>query len=75
MQRFFDLLIDKAFHLFNLIRCHGGEMSEVETKTVFIHIGTCLFHVLAQNGAERLLKQMGRAVVLAGAHTALFTDL
>ena len=50
-------------------------MSKVETKTVFIHIGTCLLHVLAQNGAERLLKQMGRAVVLAGAHTALFTDL
>ena len=47
-QGFLDLPVHKLFHLCNLLRCHGGEMSEVKPESSSVHIGTSLLHVLAQ---------------------------
>ena len=61
-----DLLIYQLLHLLQLLGSHCGEMGEVKAQAPCVHVGTGLFYMLAQHQAQRLLKQVGGAVVLTG---------
>ena len=69
-----DSFIDQSFHLFDFIRCHSGEMGEVETQSVCADIGAGLLNVCPQNSSQCLLQQMGCGVVSCGSHSVFFVD-
>ena len=46
-----DLCIYHIFHLFDLLRSHGGEMGKVKTESTCVHIGACLLYMASKNGS------------------------
>ena len=70
-----NLVIYDFLDLCDLLRCHCGEMREVKTKSLCIHIRTLLLDMIAKHLTKCFLQKMGCTVVLAGIQTVLWTYL
>ena len=65
-KRRLDFLIYQRLYLLDLLRCHSLKMREVKTETIRCNQRALLLYMAAQHRLQRLLQQMGRAMVLAG---------
>ncbi len=61
-----DLFVHNLLHPVQFLPSHGCKMAEVEAQPLPVHIGTGLFHMVAQHFPKGLVQQMGGTVVLAG---------
>ena len=75
VKTFGNLLVYEIFHSLDLFRRHRLEVAEVKSGAVGILVGSLLLDVCAQNDAQCLLHEVGRAVVSAGVAAVLRVDL
>ena len=69
-----DTFVDQMLNLTNLLGSNLLEVREVEAQVVGSYQRTLLLNVLAQNGAQSLVQQVGTGVVGLGGTTALHID-